>query len=87
MNREVSVAENAARLTPNQFQRIGIFLLRHQARAASDSIAQRHPFEFFARIENPVFRKPAEVQHDHARGIKEVEREIAVRRKHPCCCG
>ena len=47
---EVSAAHHAAALAANQFERIGILLLRHEAGAAGDAVAQLHPAELFAGV-------------------------------------
>ena len=79
-NSELSDPEHASALAANQFQRIGILLLRHQARSAGDAVAQFQPAELFARIKNPVFGQPAQVQHRGRCRIQKIEREIAIRR-------
>ena len=41
-------AEDAAGLAADEFERVGIFLLRHEAGAAGDAVAELHPAELFA---------------------------------------
>ena len=71
-------AEDAAGFAANEFERIWIFLLRHEAGAAGDAVAEVHPAELFTGIEDPVFSETGEVEHGRGGGVKEVEGPVAV---------
>src|SRR5262249_26504136 len=73
-------ADYAPAFTADEFERVGVFLLSHQARAASHAIAQLNPPELLARVEDPIFGQAAEVQHGGGGGIEEIQGEVAVAR-------
>ena len=76
--REVRQPSTRPHLAADQFERIGILLLRHQAGPAGDAVAQFQPAELLAGVEDPVLGQAAQVDHGHAGGVEEIEREIAV---------
>ena len=71
-------AEDPAGLASDEFEGVGVFLLRHEAGAGGDAVAQFEPAEFFRRVEDPIFRQAAEVDHGDGGRVEVVEGEVAV---------
>ena len=69
---------DAAGFAANQFPRIGIFLLRHQAAAGGIFVGQNHEAEARRGEKNHVFREARKMAGQNRERVKIVERKIAA---------
>ncbi len=72
------MAVDAARLTADEFQRVRVLLLRHDARPGRDGIAEFDESELGGGVDDEVFREAREVRHDERAGAGELDAEVAV---------
>ncbi len=71
-------AVSAARPAPQQLGHVRVALLRHQAAARGDGVAQLEKAELLAAVEHDLFAEAGEVLHDHGQGVGEVDDVVAV---------
>ena len=72
------IAIDAPGFAANQFRHIRVFLLRHDAAAGAEGVAQFDKAEFGRRPENQFFAEAAEVHHQNRRVRAKFQNEVAV---------
>ncbi len=72
------IAIDAPRLTANQLQRVGIFLLRHHARPRRKGIGQLDKGEFSRRPDDQIFAEPTQVHHENGQRRQRFEYKVAI---------
>ena len=71
-------AEDPPGFATHQLHRVGILLLRHQARAGGNCITQFKETKFSSRVEDDIFRQSREVNHDQRTGAHKLHAEITI---------
>ena len=73
------VTKNSARLAANEFCRIRILFLRHDATACCKRIGKFEKSEFTGIPYNDFFTKSTEMHHDQRRSAAKLYRKISIR--------
>ena len=69
---------DAGRLAADQFEHVGIPLLRHDRRAGRQGVGQLEETELGREPQNPLLRPAAQMQRDEREAEEELDEEVAV---------
>jgi len=72
---------DGAGLAPNQFEHIGIALLRHHAGGSAVGIVNPNKAEFRRRKQNPVLRQPRQMSGNQRTAEEKLRAEIPIRNR------
>src|SRR6185369_12437342 len=72
------IAKHASGFTADEFHRVGILFLRHQARTRCDRIAQFENSKLSSSVNDDVLGESREMDHDQRTRTQKLDAEITI---------